>query len=83
MMWPPPSPDLKHIKKLWSIVKWNIYEGGRQSTSERQLWDTTQTSCNQIQTETLPSLTGSMDARIVKLLQKKESYIKMLLNLIY
>ena len=77
MVWPPSSPDLNPIENLWSILKQKIYEGGRQFTSKQQLWEAILTSCKEIQAETLQKLTRSMDARIVKLLSKKGSYIKM------
>ncbi|KAF0040103.1 hypothetical protein F2P81_008338 [Scophthalmus maximus] len=55
-------------KNTWSILKQKIYEVGRQFTSKQQLWEAILTSCKDIQAETLQELTGSMDARIVKLL---------------
>lgn len=39
MVWPPSSPDLKPIEKLWSILKQNVYEGRRQFTSKQELWE--------------------------------------------
>ncbi|KAK3512212.1 hypothetical protein QTP70_001115 [Hemibagrus guttatus] len=77
MVWPPSSPDLNPIENLWSILKRNIYEGGRQFTSKQQLWEAILTSCKEIQAETLHKLTSSMDARIVKLLSNKGSINKM------
>ena len=77
MVWPPSSPDLNPIENLWSILKQKIYEGGRQFTSKQQLWEAILTSCKEIQAETVQKLTGSMDARIVKLLSNKGSYVKM------
>ncbi|CAI9539051.1 unnamed protein product [Staurois parvus] len=77
MVWPPSSPDLNPIENLWSILKQKIYEGGRQFTSKQQLWEAILTSCKQIQAETVLKLTSSMDARLVKLLSNKGSYVKM------
>lgn len=77
MVWPPSSPDLNPIENLWSILKQKIYEGGRQFTSKQQLWEAILTSCKQIQAETVQKLTSSMDARLVKLLSNKGSYVKM------
>ena len=77
MVWPPSSPDLNPIENLWSILKQKIYEGGRQFTSKQQLWEAILTSCKEIQAETVQKLTRSMDARIVKLLSNKGSYVKM------
>lgn len=76
MVWPPSSPDLNPIENLWSILKQKIYEGGRQFTSKQQLWEAILTSCKQIQAETVQKLTSSMDARLVKLLSNKGSYVK-------
>ncbi|KAL0204637.1 hypothetical protein M9458_002655, partial [Cirrhinus mrigala] len=77
MLWPPSSPDLNPIENLWSILKRKIYEGGRQFTSKQQLWEAILTNCKEIQAETVQKLTSSMDARIVKLLSNKGSYVKM------
>ncbi|CAI9600647.1 unnamed protein product [Staurois parvus] len=77
MVWPPSSPDLSPIENLWSILKQKIYEGGRKFTSKQQLWEAILTSCKQIQAETVQKLTSSMDARLVKLLSNKGSYVKM------
>lgn len=40
MVWPPSSPDLNPIEKLWSIHKQNVYESGRQFASKQELWET-------------------------------------------
>ncbi|CAI9612864.1 unnamed protein product [Staurois parvus] len=72
-----PPPDLNPIENLWSILKQKIYEGGRQFTSKQQLWEAILTSCKQIQAETVQKHTSSMDARLVKLLSNKGSYVKM------
>ncbi len=77
MVWPPSSPDLNPIENLWSILKWKIYEGGRQLASKLQLWEAILTSCKEIQAETLQKLTSSMDARSVKVISKKGSYVNM------
>uniref|UniRef100_A0A8C5MML4 Tc1-like transposase DDE domain-containing protein n=1 Tax=Leptobrachium leishanense TaxID=445787 RepID=A0A8C5MML4_9ANUR len=77
MVWPPSSPDLNPIENLWSILKQKIYEGGRQFTSKQQLWEAIVTSCKQIEAQTVQKLTSSMDARLVKLLSNKGSYVKM------
>ena len=77
MVWPQSSPDLKPIENLWSILKQKIFEGGRQFASKQQLWEAILTSCKEIQTETLHKLTSSMDARIVKVISKKGSYVNM------
>lgn len=77
MVWPPSSPDLNPIENLWSIIKQKIYEGGRQFTSKQQLWEAILTSCKDIKAETLQKLTSSMDARIVKVISMKGSYVNM------
>ncbi|KAL6456377.1 hypothetical protein MHYP_G00349200 [Metynnis hypsauchen] len=77
MVWPPSSPDLNPIENLWSIIKQKIYESGRQFTSKQQLWEAILTSCKEIQAETLQKLTSSMDARTVKVISKKGSYVNM------
>ncbi len=77
MVWPPSSPELNPIENLWSILKRKIYEGGRQLASKPQLWEAILTSCKEIQAETLQKLTSSMDARSVKVISKKGSYVYM------
>ena len=77
MVWPPSSPDLNPIENLWSIIKQKIYVGGRQFTSKQVLWEAIMASCKDIKAETIKELTSSMDARIVKLISKKGSYVNM------
>ena len=77
MVWPPSSPDLNPIENLWSILKRNIYEGGRQYTSKQQLWEAILAYANEIQAETIHGLTSSMNWRVVKLISKKGSYVNM------
>ena len=77
MVWPPSSPDLNPIENLWSIIKQKIYEGGRQFISKQQLWDAILTSCKEIKAETVQELTSSMDARLMKVISSKGSYINM------
>src|SRR4029434_6865577 len=77
MVWPPSSPDLNPIENLWSIIKQKIYVGGRQFTSKQVLWEAIIASCKDIKAETIKELTSSMDARIVKLISKKGSYVNM------
>ncbi len=77
MVWPPSSSDLNPIENVWSILKWKIYEDGRQLASKPQLWEAILTSCKEIQAETLQNLTSSMDARIVKVISKKGFYVNM------
>ncbi len=70
MLWPPSSPDLNPIENLWSILKRNIYEGGRQLASKKLLWEAILTSCKEIQAETRQKFSSSMDVRIVKVISK-------------
>ena len=74
-----PHPPLTStlLRNFGRILKEQIYEGGRQFPSKQQLWEAILTSCKEIQAETLQKLTSSMDARIVKLLSNKGSYVNM------
>lgn len=75
MEWPPSSPDLNPIENFWSIIKQNMFDGGRQFTSRQQLWEAVRPSCKYIQAEPLVKLNSSLDARTVRLLSIKGFYV--------
>jgi len=75
MQWPPSSPDLNCIENLWSIVKADIYEGGRQYTSTDSLWEAIKSSCEKITAAEISKLTLSMDDRLVAVIEEKGGYI--------
>lgn len=77
MVWPPSSPDLNPIENLWSIIKRSVYDGGRQFTSQQQLWEAILSSCKAVPADTIQKLTNSMDGRLEKVLFNKGSYVQM------
>ena len=64
MQWPS-KPDLNCIENYWSIIKAKVDEGGRQY------------NCNdeQVDNDFIAKLTQLMDGQIMKVFEKKGSYI--------
>jgi len=77
MEWPPSSPDTNCIKNFWSIIKSDIYEGGKQYLFKDGLWDAIKTSCINFSGSCIAKLTLSMDDRLVRVTEAKGSYINM------
>ena len=76
MRWPACSPDLNPIENLWSILKQNIYSGGRQYNSKDDLWNAILTAAKDISSDEIESLTSSMDQRLFALVNKNGNYIR-------
>ena len=72
MTWPPCYPDLNAIKQLWSILKFKVYEGGRQFTSKDDLWNKIIDAANTITPSQIKILTSSVDSRLLKVISKME-----------
>ncbi|MGL5955124.1 MAG: transposase [Brevinema sp.] len=75
MTWPPCSPDLNPIENLWSIIKCEIYKGGKQYTSLNSVWKAVVAAARNVDGEQIKTLTESMDGRLLSVLAKKGGYI--------
>ena len=73
--WPSCSPDLNLIKQLWSILKRNVYEGGRQFSSKDALWDKIVDAANIITPAQIHKLTSSVDSRLLRVVSSNRSYV--------
>ena len=76
MTWPAQSPDLNPCENLWSAVKREIYQGGKQYSNCNDLWASIKASCESQAEMLIPQLIGSMDNRIFQLLEKKGEITK-------
>jgi len=77
MTWPPSSPDLNPIENLWSLVKRELYKGGKQYQRKNELWEAIKIAMTAIKPGTIKSLTASMDKRLVTVLENKGGYVNM------
>lgn len=75
MAWPPCSPDLNPIENFWSLLKGEIYAGGRQYTSKSALWDAVAASARAILPSTIKKLTSSMDSRIIEVIKRHGGHV--------
>ena len=75
MLWPACSPDLNSIENFWSQLKSQVYEGGRQFSSKKDLWEKIQTSAAGINKDSIKQLTNSMDCRLLKVVTAKGGFI--------
>ena len=71
MLWPACSPDLNPIENFWSQLTSKVYEGGRQFSSKKDLWEQIQTSAAGINKDSIKQLTNSMDSRLLKVVIAK------------
>ncbi len=69
MVWPPNSPDLNPIENMWSIVKHNVYAGGRQYSSKDDLWKAIKEPAASIPKSTIKNLTDSVNDRLFKVIK--------------
>ena len=76
MEWPACSPDLNPIENLWSILKREVYAGGKQYSSKEDLWNAIKITANGISSNTIKKLTSSMDQRLLSVVSNHGRYIK-------
>ena len=73
MLWPACSPDLNPIENFWSMRK--ICEDGKQYSSKNCLWEAIQSCAAAVDKDTINTLTGSMNNRLIKVMGAKGGYI--------
>jgi len=71
MDWPAKSPDLNPIENLWGILSRMVYHNGRQFLDRESLKTSIKHCWDEISTETLQNLIGSMQTRCTEVLQSK------------
>ena len=75
MIWPPASPDLNPIENYWSILKRQIYIGGRQYAWKDELWCGICEASKSITANEIQKLSKSVDGRLVEILSNKGCYV--------
>ena len=75
MKWPACSPDINCIENFWSALKRRIYTSGKQYSSKDQLWKAIQIAARSFSPADIENFTKSMDARMIKVIQKKGGHI--------
>ena len=60
---------------FWLQLKSKVYEGGRQFSSKKDLWEQIQTSAAAINKDSIKQLTNSIDSRLLKVVTAKWGYI--------
>ena len=73
--WPALSPDLNPIENVWGIMTQEVYAGGKQYTSVRDLKIAIQAAWSNLDPEVLEKLALSMRKRCVKILKQQGAYI--------
>ena len=76
MQWPAYSPDLNPIENLWSILTRKTDSGGRQYTSNDDLWNAVLIAAKRVSSDEIESLTSSKNQRLVSLVNKNNKYIQ-------
>ncbi len=64
LKWPPQSPDLNPIERLWDVVEWEIHIMNVQPTNLQQLCDAIMSIWTKISEECFQHLVESMPQRI-------------------
>lgn len=74
--WPARSPDLNPIENLWGILARQVYKGGRQFKTVRELESAVREAWSLIPDTTLQKLVKSMPNRIFETIQKNGKQTK-------
>ena len=76
MNWPPQSPDLSPIEKLWDELDRKIREAGETSfINQQMLWERLQKAWNEITAETMKKLLARMPRLCAAVIRSKGSHI--------
>ena len=76
MTWPPQSPDLSPIEKLWDELDRKIREAGETSfINQQMLWERLQKAWNEITVETMNKLLARMPRLCAAVIRSKGSHI--------
>ena len=73
MQWPPQSPDLNPIEKLWDELKRRVQ--GMQQHSKADLWRHLQTAWDEISTHTIRKLISRMPKLVNVVIKKRGGHI--------
>lgn len=57
MTWSPSSPDLNPIENFWTLLKQDIYSGGKRYTSLNSVWDAVVAAAQKADSEQIKKLT--------------------------
>ena len=74
--WPPQSPDLNPIERLWVEPKRRLNSYKEEPMSMYELWERVQDTWNDIDAATCEKLVESMPSRIAAVLKAKGGYTK-------
>ena len=77
MTWSPASPDLNPIENYWSLLKRELYVGGKQYSSKESLWNEMVAITKRLRSNVVQNLTATMDSRLVKIIEKKGGHTNM------
>ena len=71
----PTSLDFNCIENLWSIVNQDLYKGGKQYSSNSELWEAIEAAYNAIPSSNIKHLSKSMDVQVAQVLKNPGGYI--------
>ena len=74
MTWPSASPDPNPIENYWSLLKRELYVGGKQYSSKESLWNEMVAITKRLRSDVVQNLIATMDSRLVKIVEKKSGH---------